>query len=214
MHDHPPKYTDSPHDAVPCEWIDLGDGHGVGTCRLPAELIPSDEQFEVLWGMHPAGHRTIVIHGRRVLMPRWQEVYGRDYTFSGQTAVALPVPPILVPFQEWAQAALDARLNGLVLNWYDGAQGHYIGPHCDKHSQLVAGTPIISISLGEQRIFRLSREEKRGGKKVVDETHDLTVEQGSVIVLPWATNIRWKHAVPRFARYRGRRISITIRAFR
>ncbi|MBI2477141.1 MAG: hypothetical protein HYV60_00320 [Planctomycetia bacterium] len=71
----------------------------------------------------------------------------------------------------------------------------------------------MTISVGEQRIFRLTREEKRNGKKLVVDSRDFVAEPGSVIILPWETNLAWKHSVPRFARYRGRRNSITLRAF-
>jgi len=36
---------------------------------------------------------------------------------------------------------------------------------------------------------------------------------GSVIILPWATNLHCKHEVPHRKSAKGRRISITARAF-
>ena len=36
---------------------------------------------------------------------------------------------------------------------------------------------------------------------------------GTVFILPYATNLVWKHGVPKSARYTGRRISVTLRAF-
>ena len=71
----------------------------------------------------------------------------------------------------------------------------------------------MTISLGEQRLFRMTREENRGRKRIVVQKVEIPVEQGSIVVLPWSTNLAWKHSVPHFARFRGRRISITLRAF-
>jgi alkylated DNA repair dioxygenase AlkB len=79
-----------------------------------------------------------------------------------------------------------------------------MGPHVDDTRDLVPETPIVTISFGQQRVFRLSRARAR---------YDLVAEPSSVIVLPWATNLAWKHAVPRFKRYRGRRVSVTLRAY-
>jgi len=62
-------------------------------------------------------------------------------------------------------------------------------------------------------VFRLVREERREGKKVIAAKHDLLATPGSVIVIPWETNLSWKHGVPKLAKYRGRRISVTLRAF-
>jgi hypothetical protein len=85
--------------------------------RLPTALLtaPTDE-FDKLWDMHPAQSNEILIHGRMVPIPRWQQAYGRDYQFSGTTSPALPVPDTLAPFLGWVRDAIDERLNGLLLN--------------------------------------------------------------------------------------------------
>ena len=69
---------------------------------------------------------------------------------------------------------------------------------------MVADAPIVTISFGETRTFRLTR-----GK----EKRDFEAVSGAVFVLPYSTNLAWKHAVPKSVRYRGRRISVTLRAF-
>ena len=38
-------------------------------------------------------------------------------------------------------------------------------------------------------------------------------EDGAAFVLPFATDLAWKHGVPKSARYKGRRVSVTVRAF-
>jgi len=206
------------HDAIagPLAFsvINLGDGHSVTIGQLPDHLLLSDDQFEVLWQMHPVEHARIVIHGRSTPIPRWHRAYGRDYRFSGQVAAAVGVPSILQPLLDWGQAVVDDRLNGILVNWCDGALDHYIGPHHDDQRQLVNGTSIMTISFGEERVFRLVHGQNTNkGESVGRRKHDLMATPGSVIVIPWATNIHWKHCVPKSRRYRGRRISITLRAF-
>jgi alkylated DNA repair dioxygenase AlkB len=156
--------------------------------------------------MHPAQSNEILIHGRMVSIPRWQQAYGRDYQFSGTTSTALPIPDLLAPFLGCVRQAIDDRLNGLLLNWYDAARRHYIGAHRDSRQGLVVGTPIVTISVGATRIFRL-RLPKEPGFLDFEATH------GSVFVMPWETNLAVKHEVPHNARAQGRRISITARAF-
>lgn len=193
---------------------ELHNGRYVMSGRIPGELMPSAAQMDALWEMHPMEFRLILIHGQWKKIPRWQEAFGRDYDFSGQTAKAKPVPPILEPFLTWSQWAIDDGLNGMLLNWYDGSLGHYIGPHHDDDRQLLVGNPIVTISLGEERVFRLLREEKRDGKTAIAAKHDIAAKSGSVIIIPWDTNQSWKHCVPKRTAYRGHRISITLRAFR
>src|SRR3954453_17046307 len=132
---------------------DLGDGHRFLVGRLPEALRPDESGFEALWSIHPEDYHVIKMHGRPVRTPRWQQAYGADYHYTGRTNVALPVPPALEPFRGWARDAIDGRLNGLLLNWYDGELGHYIGPPHDSRSGMVSGAPIVTISFGAGRIF-------------------------------------------------------------
>src|SRR5262249_35752111 len=110
----------------------LEDGHRFFVGRLPGELCPDEAGFEALWGLHPSDYHVIQMHGRPVKTPRWQQAYGADYHYTGRTNTALPVPAILEPLHAWARQTIDPRLNGLLLNWYDGELGHYIGPQSDS----------------------------------------------------------------------------------
>ncbi len=173
---------------------------------MPADLVPDAAGFAALWDSHPGDFHEIQMHGRKVKTPRWQQAYGADYRYTGSTNRALPLTPGMDRWLGWARAQFDARLNGLLLNWYDGSAGHYIGKHRDSEIQRTWGSPIVTLSLGEARVFRM--RPWRGTGFV-----DLPVENGSVIVVPWASNRAYTHEVPASAAARGRRISVTIRAF-
>ncbi len=175
--------------------------------RLPDQLLRSGrEEFEALWRLHPEKSNEILIHGRMVPIPRWRQAFGRHYHFSGTVNEALPVPDLLAPYLAWVRDAIDARLNGLLLNWYASDRGHYIGAHRDSREGLVAGSPIVTISLGDTRTFRLRPLKEKGFV-------DFEASHGTVFVMPWETNLGVKHEVPHTARAKGRRISITARAF-
>jgi alkylated DNA repair dioxygenase AlkB len=162
--------------------------------------------FESLWSLHPAQSNEILIHGKMVAIPRWQQAYGRNYQFSGTVSEAFPVPEILAPFLGWVRDAIDPRLNGLLLNWYEAARGHYIGAHRDSRQGLIDGSPIVTISVGDRRVFRLRHPKEQG-------FIDFDASHGAVFVMPWETNLNVKHEVPKSAKPNGRRISITARAF-
>jgi alkylated DNA repair dioxygenase AlkB len=183
----------------------LDDGHHFYVGRLPSELCPDAAGFEVLWDLQPRAYDVIQMCGKPVPLPRRQRAYGKDYHFSGRTSEAKPIPGVLDPFLRWSRERIDDRLNGLLLNWYDGALGHYIGPHNDEIMDLVPRAPIVTVSHGEERIFRLTHPEKA--------KRDFLAEAGTVFVIPYDTNKAWKHSVPKRARYCGQRISITLRAF-
>jgi alkylated DNA repair dioxygenase AlkB len=186
--------------------IDLGGALRFHTGRAPAERLPSAIEFDRLWSLHPTDYHEIVIHGRPVKTPRWQQAYGRDYHYTNQTNTALPVPAELSPWLDWVKQSIDDRLNGILLNWYDGALGHYIGKHRDSTANMIVGAPIVTISLGETRLFRL--RQWKG-----DRTLDFQATSGTVFVLPFDTNQAWTHEVPKSTKYTGKRISLTFRGF-
>jgi alkylated DNA repair dioxygenase AlkB len=187
---------------------ELGDGHRLFVARLPDHLRWDPATFAAAWTLHPEVRPTIVMHGRAVQVPRWQQAYGLDYRFSGQTSPATPVPPLLVPVLGWVREAVHPALNALLVNWYEGP-GHYIGPHHDATARMLPGAPIVTASFGEERAFR-----PRRGTGRERQTRDFAAADGTVFVLPRDTNDVWKHSVPKSVRYTGRRISVTIRGFR
>lgn len=174
---------------------------------IVAHRLSDPALFKPIWALHPADFHTIRSPaGKLVKTPRWQQAYGRDYRYSGSSNNAVPMPALLKPFLAWAQT-LEPRLNSLLLNWYDADLGHYIGKHRDDQRDLIADAPIVTISLGSERIFRMRPYRKSG-------RYDIPVTNGSAIILAATTNLRWTHEVPAQKRFPGKRISITLRAFR
>lgn len=184
----------------------LSESHVFFTGQLPNDLLPDDAGFQILWSLHPAEYHWIKIHGRLVQTPRHQTAYERDYHYTGRVNKALPAPDTVKPFLDWGKTLIDARLNGILVNWYDGKLGHYIGAHRDSRTNMIVGAPIVTISLGEARVFRLRPWKATGFR-------DFPATNGSVFIEPFNTNLAWTHEVPHAARFHGRRISVTLRAF-
>jgi len=190
--------------------LDLADDH-VMMGRLPPDVAPD---FEALWALHPPTFHEITMMGRRVRTPRWQQAYGRDYRYTGNVNRALPVPELLAPIATWARQALHPELDGLLVNWYEPALGHYIGPHRDRVEALRPGAPIVTISLGGIRTFRFRPWRPRTAPGIDPRRSvDLELRDQTVLVVPLDTNRRWTHEVLRRAGDVGRRVSVTLRAF-
>jgi alkylated DNA repair dioxygenase AlkB len=196
-----------PADTLTLTEHDLGGGLVFRSGSLPNGLLWERPSFDAAWAAHPPDKHEILMHGRLVETPRWQQAYGADYHYTGRVNQALPVPPFLEPLTDWARAQIDSRLNGALLNWYEGP-GHYIGPHHDSVRHMIVGAPIVTISFGETRMFRLTT-----GKGIDAQVVDFPAADGTIVVMPYDTNRAWKHGVPKSARYTGRRISVTLRAF-
>ena len=159
-----------------------------------------------VWQLHPEQRHLVKIF-RWVETPRWQQSYGANYIYTGSKNNALPVPELLRPLLDWARADIDGSLNGLLLNWYDGPND-YIGPHHDSTKGLITNSPIVTVSFGETRVFRLTNG--KGEQRIV---RDFPATHGTVFIMPWNTNESWKHEIVKSVKNTGRRISVTLRAF-
>ena len=109
--------------------------------------------FDLLWELIPEEKHKVRMGGRLVEVPRYSQSYLRNYSYTGNIARAKPLPDILRPFLNYARE-YDERFNQILVNWYE--DGHnYIGPHSDDERQLIQNSPIMSISLGQERKFRI-----------------------------------------------------------
>ena len=96
------------------------------------------------------------------------------------------------------------RINGVLVNWYDGELEHRISQHKDSPIGRIAGCPIVTVSFGASRGFQMVVRKQRVTFEVGD---------GDVIVIPDETNRRFAHAVPHREGDTGRRVSVTLRGF-
>ena len=180
--------------------------HGVYISKPVSELAKTGEAFDAIWNCHPTIFHKVKILGKEVPTPRWQQSYGKNYRYTGSENNALPIPEILMGFLEWSNKNIDERLNGLLLNWYDCRLVHYIGAHRDDTRDLIPGSPIVTISLGESRVVRMRPYKGKGFR-------DFPFQNGQAIVVPEATNQAWTHEVPHSKTQYGRRISVTLRGY-
>jgi hypothetical protein len=100
-----------------------------------------------MWNDRPTEATLGQIFGKTVEFPRRSRTYGHDYSYGGQLQRAAPLssaPALISSVVQTMQkdAELSAHAAALV-NYYDAALGHYMGPHADDERELVpcaAGT--------------------------------------------------------------------------
>jgi hypothetical protein len=112
---------------------ELSTGHGFSVAKLPHSRILDEQEFGTAWELRPGYFHTIKMHGKLVTTPRWQQAYGKDYEYTGRVNTALPVETLTMPVPKiraivsWCRDRIDQRLNGLLLNWYDGTSAITLG---------------------------------------------------------------------------------------
>lgn len=62
----------------------------------PNVLHLTEQEYADLWNLHPETRGTIHVHGKTHVIRRWNQSYGRSYTFSGQVAEAAKEMPEIV----------------------------------------------------------------------------------------------------------------------
>lgn len=195
-------------------WVDI--------FYLPEEMLPSREEFEKLWNLHPEAKGKIKIMGKELTTPRWQQSYLRGYWFSGMAHQHLPLPEEFKSFFDFANTSEHelwpekiAVFNEVLINWYqDGSM--YIGPHSDDEKSLVVGengeTLVWSLTLqeegGNRRVFRLKPKTK-GTDRL-----DIEMENGMVMIMGGTCQRTHKHQVVKTVKKCPRRVNVTFRVFK
>lgn len=197
-------------DWTPTEYLS---GH-IQVFDLPDDLKPNPTKFRKLWELHPIEKGKIKLYGKEMESPRWFQTFMKNYTFSKMSHPATELPELFRPYLDYANALCDHvyecdPMNGVLVNWYqDGSQ--YIAAHSDTLTDMVPGLPIICVSLGQERIFRIRTKSDK--KKVLD----LTTRNGSAIVMSYDMQKEYTHEITKQSanKIKGERISITFRRFK
>ena len=186
-------------------------------CWIEQDCLPSSLKeiynFDDLWRLHPEEYGTVSYMGKVVKTPRWQQTYLKDYYFSGCVHKALKLPVEFQPFLEWANtiAPDNVKFNQVLINWYANGN-HYIGPHTDDERQLVELSPVLSVSIGQERIFRIRN------KATNEIVMDIPMPSDTYLMMCGKIQKKYLHEVPKVSGKKGdemgKRINITFRVFK
>jgi alpha-ketoglutarate-dependent dioxygenase alkB family protein 2 len=148
----------------------------------------------------------IVMGGKKVIIPRLQTAYGDEgikYNYSGITVNAKKWKKKILRLKEYVSDLTDCKLNFCLVNYYKDGDD-YIGPHRDKDKELDPLAPIVSVTFGEDRIFKFENLNKTFVK-------EFTIHNGDIIVISSLTNKHHKHSLPKQPTIKGPRWNFTFR---
>lgn len=181
-------------------WLDMG--------QLSEDI---ELDFNQLWDIHPQEKGIVKIYGKTLEIPRWQESYIKPYFFSGMYHGGGKLPKILEKLLVWVNNLGYDEFNQVMLNWYKNGN-HYIGAHSDDESQLEKNSSIVSISLGQERKFRVRDKEDS------DIILDIDLPDRRVIVMGGSFQKELTHEIVKVNGKKGQslscRINITFRKFK
>jgi len=140
------------------------------------------------------------MYDRDVDVPRLVARYGLDDP---------KLPPAVAEAAERASQVAGTRFNSAGLNYYrDGRDS--VAPHNDHLYEIVAGHPIALISLGATRLMTI-RSKGPVGVEGRRRILDLDLENGSLLLMSYETQVHYDHGVPKTKTPVEARISLALR---
>jgi alkylated DNA repair dioxygenase AlkB len=155
----------------------------------------ADRWFEILQAETPWSAERRRMYERDVDVPRLTAHFALDDP-------ALPAP--LMRARTLAERLAKCEFNSVGLNLYRNGSDS-VAPHNDKLHELAAGAPIALVSLGATRRMIIR------SKKTPRRRLELDLDNGSVLVMSYETQLHLEHAIPKTATPVGPRISLAFR---
>lgn len=169
--------------------------------QLEAEHI-----FNRLLENLPWHSEEIVVVGKRVQVPRlicWYGDPGAVYQYSSVQHEPLAWTPELLLIKEKIQACTGHIFNSVLANLYRNGQDS-MGWHADKEKELGMNPVIASLSLGEQRLFKLQHNKTK-------QILDIQLQQGNLVLMAGPLQHHWRHSLPKTKQFKKPRINLTFR---
>ena len=151
--------------------------------------------FETLQQCVPWQSQRRWMYDREVEVPRLVA----SYRLTDQN-----LPPVLADAAARAGAATQTPFNSIGLNYYRNGRDS-VAPHNDHLYEIVSGNPIALISLGATRLMTI-RSKSRPRR-----VFDLEVQDGSLLVMSYETQLHYDHGIPKTRAAVGPRISLALR---
>jgi alkylated DNA repair dioxygenase AlkB len=150
----------------------------------------------------------VFVYGRWIDSPRQSAWYGdREavYRYSGTINEPIPWLPELKNLGERLNDFCKSEFNSVLANHYRSGSDS-MGWHSDDEKELGPEPVIASISLGDERRFLL-----RHRRRKELQTHEITLENGSLLLMRGESQRAWRHSIPKTRRAVAPRINLTYR---
>ncbi len=200
----PPHQTETMHNHLPINILPH-DGQAVYYGPVMTDSQAS-KAFKNLYETIEWQQDKGIMFGRPYVTRRKTAWYGDHpyaYTYSSVTRTALPWTKVLKMLKQIVEEISAAPYNSCLLNFYhDGNDS--MGWHSDDEKEIVSNSAIASLSLGAERRFVLRHKTSR-------QKHEISLQNGSVLVMEGACQTHWQHTLPAMRRVTQPRINLTFR---
>ena len=125
------------------------------------------------------------------------------YRYSGIDHQPRPWTPELQAIRARVEKQCQCIFNSVLANLYrDGKDS--MGCHADDEKELGRNPVIASLSLGDERLFKLHHKNSKA-------TLDIILGHGDLLVMAGTLQHHWQHSVPKTKKFKTGRINLTFR---
>ncbi|ESU26436.1 hypothetical protein FLJC2902T_29230 [Flavobacterium limnosediminis JC2902] len=149
----------------------------------------------------------ITVFGKTYQQPRLTAFFGNEgkpYSYSNITMQPHSWNELLIKIKSKVEVTTGHTFSSVLLNLYrDGRDSN--GWHADNEKELGQNPIIASVSFGEKRVFQLKHN------TIKDLKQNITLDNGSLLLMKGTTQHYWKHQIPKTAKPINQRINLTFR---
>jgi len=168
--------------------------------------IEAEQMYaKLLSGLHWQ-EEDIFIFSKWVKVPRLMCWYGDPeayYEYSGVNHKPLPWSADLKAVKEKVEQHCQSTFNSVLANLYRDGQDS-MGCHADDERELGINPTIASLSLGEERLFKMHHKKTKKSLNII-------LQNGDLLVMGGTCQRYWMHSVPKTKAPKGPRINLTFR---
>lgn len=166
-----------------------------------AQLLFTELQSSLAWQ-----EEAIFIFGKSIKVPRlmcWIGDADAYYRYSGVDHQPSPWTQSLQAIRQRVEQQCQHSFNSVLANLYRDGQDS-MGCHADNEKELGLNPLIASLSLGEERLFRLHHKQRK-------ERLDMFLQSGDLLIMAGALQHHWLHSLPKIKKSKNPRINLTFR---
>jgi alkylated DNA repair dioxygenase AlkB len=166
----------------------------------------ADNLFHQLFNSINWQEEHIHLFNKRVKVPRLMCWYGDSsayYRYSGVDHHPTHWIEPLLAIKEDLEQHCQASFNSVLVNLYRNG-GDSMGYHADDEKELGANPVIASLSLGDERIFKLHHKKSK-------RSYSIPLANGDLLVMAGACQKFWLHSIPKTKAFKSPRINLTYR---
>lgn len=151
----------------------------------------------------------VSVYGKKYNLPHDKALYG-DKGLEYKQAKRSPIAcsdwcPVLLKLKAQMEALQNCKFNMCILNKFDDGENS-MGVFAHDEEDVDQSVPIVSISFGGRRDYKFKPNNNK------EDTFNIPIKDGTVVVMHDPMQRNWKHAVPKRKKEKSQTLTMIFRS--